>query len=165
MSVSQVTVNASFSFLSGSSENGKNDGMAEVFAGLVGKFDGREELSPRQKQLLMERARIAEVGVIQFQREQHDLKKMMRLLAYFRDHAKPDEQAALGGLIRSLEDDPPLHPQQMCARIEAFLDNLPAGGEDSLKQRLKDIYRQIKEWMERPEEELGRLAGVRGNGL
>lgn len=160
MGVPQITVNSGLSFLGSAGAAGKNDGAAEIFAGLVGKFDGREELSPREKQRLMERERIAEVGVVQFQREQHEMKKMMRLLAYFRDHAKPDEQAALGGLIQDFETNPPRHPQEMYARIEAFIGNLPGGGEDSLQQRMKEIYRRIKEWMERPDEELGRLAGI-----
>ena len=145
-------------FSGASASGGKADSPAEDFAGFVALEVETAPLSPRDKQRLIERERIAEVGLVQFQHEQYEMKKMMRLLAYFRDKAAGEIQAALGAIIDDLEENPPRHPQEIYARIEAFIGNQPFGGPDSLRQQLKDIYRRIKEWMERPDEELGRLA-------
>jgi hypothetical protein len=160
MGVPQVAAKAPFSFLAGAKALGKPDETPEEFAELLRNEEVTAFLDARDKQRRIERERIAEVGFVQFQQEQHEIKKMMRLMAYFRDRSRADEQAALGGIIEDLEKNPPKHPQEMVARIEAFIDRMPGGGSDSLKQRMKELYRSIKEWMERPDEELGRLAGI-----
>jgi hypothetical protein len=132
-------------------------GAEENFAELVQASDVQSAADAKAKQRAIAKERVAEIGFAKFAEEQREIQKIMRVLTLFRDTAPKDIQQHLEKIIGNLEQDPPRHPQEMYARIEAYIDRLPNTLPNDLKGRLKDVYRRMKELMAKPDEELERL--------
>lgn len=147
-----ATLFASTSGAAGKDDAADGASFAEFMQAAAGPEATNIDIKAKQRAIAKER--IAEVGFTKYVEEQHEIQKMMRVLALFRDTAPADIREHLDTIIGDLEQNPPRHPQEMYARIEAYIDGLP---KDELKSRLVELYAQIKEAMAKPDEELERL--------
>lgn len=157
MGVQQTAVNTAFSFPSGTVTIGNFDESPEDFAELVRQDEVAAALFVRDRQRMMERDRIAQVGFAQYAREQYEIRKMMRLMSDFAENASHDLQREFDVIIADLEANPPYEPTEMYARIEGAIARMPESVPNFLKRRMKEAYAEIREEMEKPDSELERL--------
>jgi len=157
MGVQQVSINTGFSLSSGAMAAGNHDETVEDFAELVRQEHVAAALHTRDRQRMIERERIAEVGFVQFQREQHEIRKMVRLMQAFAEKAPDELRRSFERIIADLEQHPPYHPNEMYARIEASIACIPLTAPNNLRQRMKDAFAGLKEEMAKPDPELERL--------
>lgn len=157
MGLQQTAVNTAFSFPSGTVTIGKFGDSPEDFAELVRQDDVAAALFVRDRQRMMERDRIAEIGFAQYAREQYEIRKMLRLLNEFAETAPHDLQRGFDVIIDDLEANPPYEPTEMVARIEGAIARMPESAPNFLKRRMKEAYAEIREEMDRPDPELERL--------
>jgi hypothetical protein len=154
MGVQQVSINTAFAFQPGAGNIGA---AGEDFAELVRQDEVTAALNTRDRQRMIERERIAEIGFVQFQREQYEIRKMLRLMTEFAEKAPRDVQRKFDEIVADLEQYPPHYPQEMYARIEAAIACIPESAPDNLRQRMKEAYALLKQEMAKPDPELERL--------
>jgi hypothetical protein len=114
-------------------------------------------LHTRDRQRMIERERIAQVGFVQFQREQYEIKKMLRLMTEFAEKAPDDLRKVFEGIVADLEEHPPHDPAEMYVRIEAAIACIPATAQNNLRQWMKEAYAALKREMAKPDPELERM--------
>lgn len=158
MGVQQVSVNTAFSLSTGGKAAGKVGESPEDFAELVRQDQVAAALDTRDRQRMIERERIAEIGFVRFAREQYEIKKMLRLMTQFAEKAPDDLRRMFEGIVADLEQYPPHQPQEMYTRIEAAIARIPDNAPNDLKQRMKEAYARLKEEMKKPDPELERLS-------
>ena len=156
MGAQQVAVNTAFSFPAGAVALGKSGESTEDFAELLRQDDVATALATRDRQRMIERERIAEVGFVQFQREQYEIGKMLRLMQSFAEKGPDDLRNQFEGIVADLEEYPPHDPVEMYTRIEAAIACIPATAANNLRQRMKEAFALIKKEMDRPDPELAR---------
>ena len=157
MGVQQVPVNSAFSLSAGAMAAGKVGESPEDFAELVRQDEVAAALHTRDRQRMIERERIAEIGFARFAREQYEIKKMLRLMTQFAEKAPDDLRRTFEGIVADLEQYPPHHPEEMYTRIEAAIACIPDTAPNYLRQRMKEAYARLKEEMKKPDPELERL--------
>lgn len=157
MGVQQVAVNTTFSFPTGAVALGNSGDWSEDFAELLRQDDVAAVLATRDRQRMIERERIAEVGFVQFQREQYEIGKMLRLMRSFAETAPDDLRSRFERIVADLEEYPPHDPAEMYTRIEAAIACIPASEANNLRQRMKEAFALLKKEMDKPDPELARL--------
>ena len=158
MGVQRVSANTAFSFSGGAASAGNIGADPEDFAELLRQDEVAAALHARDRQRLIERERIAEVGFAQFQREQYEIARMLRLMREFAEKAPDDLQQQFDGIVADLGEYPPHEPAEMHTRIEAAIACIPTTAPDNLRQRMKEAYATLKKEMQKPDPELQRLS-------
>jgi len=160
MGVQQVSANKAFPLPAGAVVLGKFGGNAEDFAELVRHESVAASLFRRDRQRLIERERVAQVGIAQFRREQYEIRKMLRLMHGIAALAPADLRDRLEGIATDLEMTPPHDPAEMHIRIEATIACIPLTAPEDLRRRMKDIYAALSGEMGMPDQELKRLRRI-----
>jgi hypothetical protein len=93
------------------------------------------------------KARVAEVGLAQYAREQHELKKLMRVLNAVHADSPEDIRKQLDKIMQGFEENPPKTVEEALKRIERFVDSIPKDAPDHLKERMQAVFRKIKDLM------------------
>jgi hypothetical protein len=111
------------------------------------------------------KARVAEVGLAQYAREQHELKKLMRVLNTIHAEAPEDIRRQLDKVMQGFAENPPNNAEEALKRIERFVEAIPNDASDHLKERMQATFRMIKELMARADaEEAEQLEKLRRSG-
>jgi hypothetical protein len=120
----------------------------------------RAEIRVRDQAHMMKR--IAEVGFAQALKEQAEKQKIMRVLAVMEADAPPDTRAVLAKIGDDFQRNPPNGLDDMYARIQKRIDNIPPGLPNHLKERMIDLFAKLKELMDQPDDKLKQLERSRG---
>jgi hypothetical protein len=139
----------------GSGVAGSGKSGPEKFADMLRGADSAAEAKKR----------VIEVGFAQYAREQHELKKLMRVLNTVHAESPPDIREQLDKIVDDLKRDPPKNVEEALGRIKKFIDAIPEDAPDNLKERMQATFRRIKDLMEQAdEEEEERLEKLRRSG-
>ncbi len=164
MGVQLISANTAFSFPAGAAETGNSGEGPEDFAELVRQDEVAAALHARDRQRLIERERIAEIGFAPFRREQYEIGKMLRLMRAVAEQASGGLQYQFDRVATDLAGHPPHDPAEMHTRIEVAIACIPVTAPNDLRQRMKDAYTSLKEAMEDPDPELARLRKAEEQG-
>jgi uncharacterized secreted protein with C-terminal beta-propeller domain len=111
------------------------------------------------------KARVAEVGLAQYAREQHELKKLMRVLNTVHADSPEDVRKQLDRIMQGFAENPPKNVEEALQRIERFVDAIPKDAPDHLKERMEAVFRRIKDLMAQADaEEADQLEKLRRAG-
>lgn len=111
------------------------------------------------------KARVVEVGLAQYAREQQELKKLMRVLSAVHAESPEDIRKQLDKIMQGFEEDPPKTVEEAMKRIERFVDAIPKDAPDHLKERMEATVRRIKDLMAQAHaEEADQLEKLRRSG-
>ncbi|HEX2115086.1 MAG TPA: hypothetical protein VHM01_11835 [Alphaproteobacteria bacterium] len=93
------------------------------------------------------KVRVVEVGLAQYAREQHELKKLMRVLNAVRADSPEDIRQQLDRSMEGFKQNPPKTVDEALRRIETFVEAIPLDAPDHLKERMQVVFRKIKDLM------------------
>lgn len=109
--------------------------------------------------------RVAEVGLAQYAREQHELKKLMRVLNAVHAESPADIREKLDEITDDLKRNPPKNVEEAYGRIQKFIAAIPNDAPNDLKERMNVTFRRIKDLMEQADkEEEEQLQKLRSSG-
>lgn len=97
--------------------------------------------------------RVTEVGLAQYAREQHELKKLMRVLNMVHAESPADIRKKLDEIIDDLKRDPPKNVEEAYGRIEKVIAAIPDDAPNDLKERMNATFGRIKELMDQADKE------------
>jgi hypothetical protein len=137
----------------GGASTGNTDADGEKFADLL-----RTEASEEKK-------RIAEIGLVEYTREQRELRKLMRVLNAFRAESPADIREKLDEIIERLKQDRPKNVEEAYERIAKVIEAIDRDAPNHLKERMEALFLKIKSMMERPEDEAEQRERRKGAGL
>jgi hypothetical protein len=129
--------------------SGSGQGLAGAGLGQSGKI-GSEKFADAllaARSAADAKARVVEVGLAQYAREQHELKKLMRVLNAVHADSPEDIRQQLDKIMEGFEQNPPKNVDEALKRIERFIEAIPLDAPDHLKERMQAVFRKIKELM------------------
>jgi hypothetical protein len=137
----------------GGAAAGNTDADGEKFADLL-----RTEASEEKK-------RIAEIGLVEYTREQRELRELMRVLNAVRAESPTDIREKLDEIIERLKQDRPKNVEEAYERIAKVIEAIDKDAPNHLKKRMEALFLKIKSMMEKPEDEVEQRERRKGAGL